>query len=259
VLALRGINLEVGRGEFLAIIGENGSGKSTLAKHFNALLVPTEGEVRVDGMDTRDPRFLWEIRRRVGMVFQNPDNQLVATTVEEDVAFGPENLGLPPDEIRARVDEALALVGMSSFARHAPHLLSGGQKQRVAIAGVLAMRPECLVLDEPTAMLDPAGRRDVLATVVRLNREEKITVVYVTHFMEEAARADRVAVLFRGELVALEEPASLFSRVPDLRRWGLDIPPVAELAWRLRRRGWNLGGPVLTPQDLVAALGEARG
>jgi len=259
VLALRGINLEVGRGEFLAIIGENGSGKSTLAKHFNALLVPTEGEVRVDGMDTRDPRFQWEIRRRVGMVFQNPDNQLVATTVEEDVAFGPENLGLPPAEIRARVDEALALVGMSSFARHAPHLLSGGQKQRVAIAGVLAMRPECLVLDEPTAMLDPAGRRDVLATVARLNREEKITVVYVTHFMEEAARADRVAVLFRGELVALEEPASLFSRVPDLRRWGLDIPPVAELAWRLRRRGWNLDGPVLTPEDLVAALGAPRG
>lgn len=259
MVALRGINLEVGRGEFLAIIGENGSGKSTLAKHFNALLLPSEGEVRVDGMDTRDPRFLWEIRRRVGMVFQNPDNQLVATTVEEDVAFGPENLGLPPGEIRARVDEALALVGMSSFARHAPHLLSGGQKQRVAIAGVLAMRPQCLVLDEPTAMLDPAGRRDVLATVMRLNREEKITVVYVTHFMDEAARADRVAVLFRGELVALEEPASLFSRVPELRRWGLDIPPVAELAWRLRRRGWNLPGPVLTPQDLVAALEAARG
>ncbi|MFZ5767456.1 MAG: energy-coupling factor transporter ATPase [Bacillota bacterium] len=259
VVALRGVDLEVGRGEFLAIIGENGSGKSTLAKHLNALLVPSQGEVWVDGMNTRDPACLWEIRRRVGMVFQNPDNQLVATTVEEDVAFGPENLGLPPAEIRARVDEALAAVGMSGFARHAPHLLSGGQKQRVAIAGVLAMRPACLVLDEPTAMLDPAGRRDVLATVLRLNREEKITVVYVTHYMEEAARADRVAVLYRGELVALEPPAALFLRVPELRRWGLDIPPMAELAWRLRRRGWALEGTVLTPEDLVVALGAGRG
>ncbi|MDI6823766.1 MAG: energy-coupling factor transporter ATPase [Bacillota bacterium] len=255
VEALRGVDLEVGRGEFLAVIGENGSGKSTLAKHFNALLLPTEGEVWVDGMNTRDPACLWEIRRRVGMVFQNPDNQLVATTVEEDVAFGPENLGLPPGEIRARVDEALAAVGMSAFARHAPHLLSGGQKQRVAIAGVLAMRPACLVLDEPTAMLDPVGRRDVLATVLRLNREEKITVVYVTHFMDEAARADRVAVLHRGRVVALEPPAKLFARAPDLRRWGLDVPAVAELAWRLRRRGWQLDGTVLTPEDLVAALG----
>ncbi|MBC7339390.1 MAG: energy-coupling factor transporter ATPase [Firmicutes bacterium] len=255
VEALRGVDLEVGRGEFLAVIGENGSGKSTLAKHFNALLLPTEGEVWVDGMNTRDPACLWEIRRRVGMVFQNPDNQLVATTVEEDVAFGPENLGLPPGEIRARVDGALAAVGMSAFARHAPHLLSGGQKQRVAIAGVLAMRPACLVLDEPTAMLDPVGRRDVLATVLRLNREEKITVVYVTHFMDEAARADRVAVLHRGRLVALEPPATLFARAPDLRRWGLDVPAVAELAWRLRRRGWQLDGTVLAPEDLVAALG----
>lgn len=255
VVALRGIDLEVGRGEFLAVIGENGSGKSTLAKHLNALLLPTEGEVWVDGMRTDDPNCLWEIRRRCGMVFQNPDNQLVATTVEEDVAFGPENLGVPAPEIRARVDEALAAVGMSSYARHAPHLLSGGQKQRVAIAGVLAMRPRCLVLDEPTAMLDPAGRRDVLGTATRLNREDGITVVYVTHFMEEAAVADRVAVLYRGELVALAPPPALFRRVPELRNWGLDVPVVAELAWRLRGRGWPLPDGILTPEELVEAVG----
>ncbi|HHY94309.1 MAG TPA: energy-coupling factor transporter ATPase [Firmicutes bacterium] len=254
LVALHGIDLEIGRGEFLAVIGENGSGKSTLAKHFNALLLPSQGRVWVDGMDTRNPAHLWEIRRLCGMVFQNPDNQLVATTVEEDVAFGPENLGVPTAEIRARVEEALSLVRMREYSRHAPHLLSGGQKQRVAIAGVLAMRPRCLVLDEPTAMLDPAGRREVLNTVLRLNREEGISVVYVTHFMEEAGYAHRVAVLYRGEMVALDAPAALFQRVPELRQWGLDVPMAAELAWRLRARGLELGGSVLTPEALADAI-----
>jgi energy-coupling factor transport system ATP-binding protein len=252
--ALKDVSLSIARGEFVAIIGHNGSGKSTLAKHLNALLLPTEGRVLVNGMDTRESENLWAIRQSAGMVFQNPDNQIVATAVEEDVAFGPENLGVPPAEIRRRVDEALAIVGMSEFRRSAPHLLSGGQKQRVAIAGVLAMRPEALILDEPTAMLDPSGRREVLETVVRLNREEGITIVYITHFMEEAVRAGRVVVMDGGRLVLDGSPREVFARVAELRSLGLDVPQVTELALALRERGIDLPAGILTAEELVAEL-----
>jgi len=254
VVALRGVDLTVRRGEFLAVIGPNGSGKSTLARHFNGLLLPTEGTVTVAGMDTADPDHHWEIRRIVGMVFQNPDNQIVATVVEEDVAFGPENLAVPPAEIRRRVDEALALVGMESFARHAPHLLSGGQKQRVAIAGALAMRPECLVLDEATAMLDPRGRIEVLATVKRLNREEGLTVVLITHFMEEAVEADRVVVLDRGRVALQGEPREVFSHPGRLEQIGLALPQPVEIRHRLASAGHDLPETILTVEDLVVAL-----
>ena len=254
VEALRGVDLEVRRGEFLALIGANGSGKSTLARHFNALLLPTRGEVRVAGLSTSDPGHRWEIRRLVGMVFQNPDNQLVAPTVEEDVAFGPENLGLPREEIARRVEAALRAVGMWERRRDAPHRLSGGQKQRVAIAGALAMEPACLVLDEATAMLDPAGREEVLAAVRRLHAGAGMTVVLITHFMEEAALADRVAVMDRGRIVLTAQPRELFARVEWLQRLGLDVPPMGELAERLRRRGWPLPPGILTVADMVAAL-----
>lgn len=254
VEALRGVDLAVGRGELLAIIGANGSGKSTLARHLNALLLPTSGEVRVAGLRTDDPGVVWEIRRLVGMVFQNPDNQLVATTVEEDVAFGPENLGLPRAEIARRVEEALRAVGMWERRHDAPHRLSGGQKQRVAIAGVLAMGPACIVLDEATAMLDPAGRAEVLATVKRLHRERGMTVVLITHFMDEAALADRVVVMERGRVLLVARPRELFQRVEWLRRHGLDVPPMTDLADRLRRRGWPLPPGILSVPDMVKAL-----
>lgn len=254
VAALEDINLTVAEGEFVAVIGANGSGKSTLAKHFNALLEPTAGDCLVNGFSTRQADNIWPIRQRVGMVFQNPDNQIVAAVVEEDVAFGPENLGVPPREIAERVTQALALVGMSDYRHHGPHLLSGGQKQRVAIAGVLAMRPRCLVLDEPTAMLDPLGRREVLATVVRLNREEKITVVYITHFMEEAAAADRVVVLDRGRVALAGRPAEVFRRVAELKALGLDAPLAAEVAERLRADGVAVPGGVITEEELAVAL-----
>ncbi|MBE3574815.1 MAG: energy-coupling factor transporter ATPase [Firmicutes bacterium] len=257
--ALQGIDLDVEQGEFLAIVGHNGSGKSTLARHFNALLLPTRGSVRVEGLDTADPENLWTIRQKVGMVFQNPDNQLVATTVEEDVAFGPENLGVPQPVLRARVDEALAAVGMSEFAHLEPHRLSGGQKQRVAIAGVIAMRPRCLVLDEPTAMLDPVGRREVLATVRRLNQEEGITVIYITHFMEEAVRADRVLVMEQGRVALQGTPRQVFSQVERMKALHLDVPPVTELAHRLAGRGWAVPTDVLTAQELAAALLQVVG
>ena len=210
---LRGINLCIKKGEFLAVLGHNGSGKSTLAKHLNSILVPQKGKVLVEGIDTSDENMLYEIRQRVGMVFQNPDNQLVATIVEEDVAFAPENLGVKPDEIRNRVDYALEAVNMTEFAQHAPHMLSGGQKQRIAIAGVLAMKPDVLVMDEPTAMLDPSGRKEIMATVKKLNKEEKMTVVMITHFMEEAAQADRVVVMDHGEIVMEGAPKEIFSQV----------------------------------------------
>jgi len=254
VVALEDIDLRVDEGEFVAVIGANGSGKSTLAKHFNALLVPTGGDCLVGGMSTRRPENVWSIRQMVGMVFQNPDNQIVAAVVEEDVAFGPENLGVAPREIAARVDAALALVGMSDYRHHGPHLLSGGQKQRVAIAGVLAMRPKCLVLDEPTAMLDPLGRREVLATVVRLNREEGITVVYITHFMEEAVAADRVVVLDEGRVAFAGRPAEVFSRVDELKALGLDAPPAAEVAALLRAEGIAVPAGVITAEELAVAL-----
>jgi len=238
----------------VALVGANGSGKSTLAKCLNALLVPTGGRVLVDGLDTRDPHAVWQVRQRVGMVFQNPDNQLVATVVEEDVAFGPENLGLPPAEIRRRVEEALRIVGMWDYRLHAPHLLSGGQKQRVAIAGMLAMRPSCLILDEATAMLDPQGRAEVLQTVDRLTREEGITVVHITHAMEEAALARRIVVLAGGRVALQGTPAEVFDQPEVLRRLRLTLPPVAVLGRQLRAAGLPLRGSVTTVDQLVDAL-----
>lgn len=252
--ALREINLSIKRGEFVAILGPNGSGKSTLAKHFNALLLPTCGELYVNGLDTKDENNHWQIRQSAGMVFQNPDNQIVATTVEEDVAFGPENLGLPASEIRQRVDEALTIVGMSAYKKHAPHLLSGGQKQRVAIAGVLAMRPQCLILDEPTAMLDPRGRREVLETVTRLNKEEGITVILITHFMEEAVAADRIVILENGSIALIGTPQEIFPRVNELQALGLAAPPIAELVNELRLAGVDLPPSILTVDELVEQL-----
>lgn len=252
--ALKGINLEINEGEFVVIIGSNGSGKSTLAKLLNVLLVPTGGSILVDGMDTKNPDQVWEIRQRVGMVFQNPDNQLVAATVEEDVAFGPENLGVPPKEIRRRVDEALKHVGMDGYQKHAPHNLSGGQKQRIAIAGVIAMLPKCIVLDEPTAMLDPQGRREVIETITQLNREQKKTIVLITHYMEEAIGADRVVVVSDGEIMMEGTPAEVFQEVDKLKSYQLDVPPVTELAFELSKSGLNLPKGILTVEELVEKL-----
>lgn len=252
--ALRDIDLSIEAGEFVAILGPNGSGKSTLAKHLNALLLPSTGEVWVDGLSTADVANHWHVRQTAGMVFQNPDNQIVATTVEEDVAFGPENLGVPPTEIRQRVEESLSCVGMLSYKQHAPHLLSGGQKQRVAIAGVIAMRPKCLIFDEPTAMLDPRGRQEVLDTVSHLNREEGITVVYITHFMEEALAAKRVVVLEGGQIRMDGSPRQLFQQVEELRAIGLDVPPVAELVKELRQAGMDIPTDVMTVDELVEHL-----
>jgi len=253
VVALDGISLGIRQGEFVAIVGANGSGKSTLAKHLNALLLPTEGEVFVAGRDTRRPEYLWEIRQQVGMVFQNPDNQIVATVVEEDVAFGPENLGLPPEEIRRRVEEALQAVHLADLRRHEPHLLSGGQKQRVAIAGILAMRPRCIVLDEATSMLDPQGQQEVLATIRRLN-EEGITVVFITHSMDEAALADRVLVMDRGRVVLDGPPREVFSRPAELRRLHLNVPQAVQLAELLRKEGLSIPPGIVTPGELVEAI-----
>ncbi|MGB4472328.1 MAG: energy-coupling factor transporter ATPase [Limnochordia bacterium] len=253
--ALADINLDIDDGEFVAVLGHNGSGKSTLAKHMNALLVPTSGKVYVAGIDTQNAERLWEIRQMVGMVFQNPDNQLVATTVEEDVAFGPENLGVPTPEIHRRVDEALAVVGMSDYRVHSPHQLSGGQKQRVAIAGMIAMRPRCVVLDEPTAMLDPVGRREVMQTVIKLNREEKITIVLITHAMEEAILADRVIVMEEGRIVMTGTPREVFSKVETLAKLRLDVPEITSLANRLRQRGFDqIPNNILTIEEMVNVL-----
>lgn len=252
--ALKEIDLEVKEREFLVIIGHNGSGKSTLAKHFNALLLPHEGKVIVNGMDTRDKESLWEIRRQVGMVFQNPDNQLIATTVEEDVAFGPENLGIEPGQIRKRVDEAIAGVGLTPHKTRAPHLLSGGQKQRVAIAGIVAMRPKYLVLDEPTAMLDPSGRKEVMETITRLNKEEGLTVIHITHFMEEAVFADRVIVMEEGRIALEGSPRQVFSQVEKLKEMRLDVPPMTELRDSLVREGIPLPAGILTVEEMVVAL-----
>lgn len=254
VQALDHINISIHKGEFVAIIGTNGSGKSTLAKHFNALLTPNSGQCIVNGLDTLVAENTWEIRQSVGMVFQNPDNQIVATLVEEDVAFGPENLGVEPAEIRKRVAEALQDVGMQEYRQHSPHLLSGGQKQRVAIAGVLAMRSDCLVLDEPTAMLDPQGRQEVLSTVLRLHREQKITVVYITHFMEEAVAADRVIVMEQGKVVMEGVPKEVFSQVNRLKELGLDVPVAAELSYRLRQLNMAIPEKVISDEELVVAV-----
>ena len=255
--ALSGVSLSIERGSFVAVLGHNGSGKSTLAKHMNAVLLPSSGTVYVEGMDTRDEALLLEIRRRVGMVFQNPDNQIVANVVEEDVAFAPENLGVPSEEIRRRVDDALAAVGMSEFTRHAPHLLSGGQKQRVAIAGVIAMAPECIVLDEATAMLDPAGRREVLSAIRALNQERGITVVLITHHMDEAMDADRLIVMNDGKLVIDGAPAEVFTQVEALRAMGLAAPDTVELLYGLRQGGMDVPLDALTVDECADAICKA--
>ena len=254
VRALDDVSLSIGRGEFVAIIGTNGSGKSTLAKHFNVLLQPTEGTVTVCGFNTLDDEHIWNIRQHVGMVFQNPDNQIVAAVVEEDVAFGPENLGVPSAEIRKRVDDALAAVNMTEYAEHGPHLLSGGQKQRIAIAGVLAMKPDCIVLDEPTAMLDPKGRLEVLETIHRLNKEEGITIVIITHFMEEAVTADRVVVMKNGVKLQEGTPREIFTQVDTLKDLGLDVPVAAEVASKLIQKGVDIPNDIITNDALGDAL-----
>lgn len=252
--ALENINFTVEAGEFVAILGTNGSGKSTLAKHFNALLLPTAGTCSIGGLDTADAAELWRIRQQVGMVFQNPDNQIIAAVVEDDVAFGPENLGVPPEEIGSRVTAALEAVRMEKYRNFAPHLLSGGQKQRIAIAGALAMHTKALVLDEPTAMLDPVGRREVLAVVKRLHEEQGITVLYITHFMEEAAAADRIVVMEKGQIAADGTPREIFTDAAGMKKRGLEVPLAVEIAWRLRQKGVHLPKDILTNEDLVAAL-----
>ena len=253
-VALDGVNLEITRGSFVVILGHNGSGKSTLAKTFNAVLLPSGGAVYVEGMDTRNEELLLAVRQRVGMVFQNPDNQIVANVVEEDVAFAPENLGVPSEEIRRRVDDALRAVGMYEYVTHAPHLLSGGQKQRVAIAGILAMEPECIVLDEATAMLDPMGRREVLSTVRRLNREKGITVLHITHHMNEAEDADRVIVMDNGQLALDGTPREVFAQVGKLRAMGLTVPDTVDLLDRLRKDGWDVPIDALSVEACADAI-----
>lgn len=253
---LKDISLSIDKGDFVALLGHNGSGKSTFAKHMNAILLPSAGTMTVDGIDTKDESQRFTLRSHVGMVFQNPDNQIVATIVEEDVAFGPENLGIPPQEIRERVDNALKAVEMYEYREHAPSQLSGGQKQRVAIAGIIAMRPDCIVLDEPTAMLDPSGRHEVMNTIHMLNREYGITIVLITHYMEEAAQANRVVVMDDGKVVLDNTPKEVFSHVEMLKKLGLDVPQVTELAYRLQQAGCPVDVHMISEEECVAALAE---
>lgn len=252
--AIDDLSLDIGEGEFLVIIGHNGSGKSTLSKNLNAILMPTKGNILIDGMDTREESNLWDIRQTAGMVFQNPDNQIVATVVEEDVAFGPENLGLEPKEIRERVDESLKSVGIYELKDRQPHLLSGGQKQRVAIAGIIAMKPKCIIFDEATAMLDPSGRKEVMSTIKRLNKEENISVIHITHFMEEAVDADRVIVMEKGKKVLEGTPRQVFSEVDMLKNIGLDVPYMTDLSRELQKEGLCIGSDILTVDEMVMKL-----
>ncbi len=256
--AIDDFNLDIKKGEFVAIIGHNGSGKSTLSKNLNAILVPTSGDINIKGMNTKDEKYLWDIRQTAGMVFQNPDNQIVATIVEEDVAFGCENLGIPSEEIRLRVDEALKNVDMYDLRERQPHLLSGGQKQRVAIAGIIAMRPECIIFDEATAMLDPSGRQEVMNTIKRLNKEYNITVLHITHFMEEAVEADRVIVMEKGKLALEGTPREVFSNVTRLKEIGLDVPYMTELAHLLKKDGLDIRDNILTVDEMVGELCQLR-
>ncbi len=251
---LNDIDLEIQKGEWVAILGHNGSGKSTFARHINALLFPEEGTLWVDGIDTKNEEQIWEVRRTAGMIFQNPDNQIIASVIEEDVAFGPENLGVDPAEIRHRVDSALTAVNMRQYADRSPNKLSGGQKQRVAIAGVLAMQPQCIVLDEPTAMLDPSGRREVMDTLERLNKDEHITIIHITHYMEEATRADRIIIIDHGEVAMEGQPAAIFSQVEKMKQLGLDVPQMTELAYLLRKDGIDVPEGIMTVEEMVEAI-----
>ncbi|MBC5998074.1 energy-coupling factor transporter ATPase [Romboutsia ilealis] len=252
--AIEDLSLDIKKGEFLVIIGHNGSGKSTLSKNLNAILMPTKGNILIDNMDTRDEEKLWDIRQTAGMVFQNPDNQIVATVVEEDVAFGPENLGIEPAEIRKRVDESLKSVGIYELRDRQPHLLSGGQKQRVAIAGIIAMKPKCVIFDEATAMLDPSGRKEVMSTIKRLNKEENISVIHITHFMEEAVDADRVIVMEKGKKILEGTPRQVFSKIDMLKNIGLDVPYMTELSKELNKEGLNIDSDILTVDEMVMKL-----
>ncbi|CDM69558.1 Energy-coupling factor transporter ATP-binding protein EcfA1 [Clostridium bornimense] len=258
VFAVKNVNLEVKKGEFLAILGRNGSGKSTIAKNFNGLFVPTEGVILVDNIDTRDEEKIWDIRQNVGMVFQNPDNQIVATVVEEDVAFGPENLGVPSEEIRNRVDSALNKVKMFEFKRNAPHLLSGGQKQRVAIAGILAMEPKCIIFDEATSMLDPSGRKEIMDIMKKLNKDLGITIITITHYMNEAAEADRIIVMDKGEIRLQGTPREIFQNVEEIKKIGLEVPQMTELAFELKKEGISINKDILSIDEMVRELCQLR-
>ena len=256
--AVDNINLNIQKGKFIVVLGHNGSGKSTFAKHLNAIFTPTSGTVLIDDIETSDENRLFDIRQKCGMVFQNPDNQLVATVVEDDVAFGPENLGVPSEEIRKRVDDALHIVRMSDFATKAPHLLSGGQKQRIAIAGIIAMKPECIILDESTAMLDPRGRKEVMQTIEKLNKEENITIIHITHFMEEAVNADYIYVMEEGQLVMQGTPKDVFSNVEKLQNLGLDVPPMTLIAYELRKNNINVDEKILTIEEMMDNLCQLK-
>lgn len=254
--ALDEINIDINKGDFVAILGHNGSGKSTLAKHLNAILMPTEGTLWVNGYDTKEEEHLWDIRQSAGMVFQNPDNQIIGTIVEEDIGFGPENLGIETNEIWKRVEESLRAVGMIEYRHHSPNKLSGGQKQRVAIAGIMAMKPECIILDEPTAMLDPTGRKEVIRTITRLNQEEKVTVLLITHYMEEVIGADKVIVMDKGQIVMQGTPREVFSQVEELKKYRLDVPQVTELAYELRKSGLKIPEGILSVDELVNEIAK---
>ena len=254
VEVLKGINLNIKEGEFVAVLGHNGSGKSTLAKHINAILVPTSGKVYVDDIDTSDENKIFDLRQRAGMVFQNPDNQIVSSIIEEDVAFALENLGVPYEEMRKRVDDALKAVNMYEYRLHSPAQLSGGQKQRIAIAGIIAMQPKCIILDEPTAMLDPQGRREVMAVIKKMNREQGVTIVLITHYMDEAAQCGRVVVMDKGTVVLDDTPRAVFSHVDKIKKIGLDVPQVTELAWELQKAGYNISPEIITGQECVSAI-----